>query len=179
MEERLAVGAVEEHGRAVVADGAPRLDEKMGPLGIVRIGSETGRLGHHGPGQRQVALRRRRHGPQVVAPRVGAQRRGPHGRAGGEVAGHEVAGAEVEEAPPELSVVEAVAAVAGDGAQRAGDAGEAHGLADGQRPVGAQLAGTGQGVHEMTGQRQHDRSGKPSSASSMAGARTSRSGSLP
>ena len=44
VEERVAVGAVEEHRRAVVADGAPRLDEEMGPLGIVRIGPEPGRL---------------------------------------------------------------------------------------------------------------------------------------
>ena len=160
MEERVAVGAVEEHGRSVVADGAPRLDEKMGPLGIVGNGPEAGRLGHHGPGQREIALRGGWHGPQVVPPRVGAQWGGPRCCAGGEVGGREVPVAEVEEAPAELPLVEALAAVAGDGAQRAGDAGEAHGLADGQRPVGAQLAGTGEGVHEMAGQRQHERSGK-------------------
>ena len=68
--------------------------------------------------------------------------------------------AEVQEAPAELPLVEAVAAVAGDGAQRAGDAGEAHGLADGQRALRAQLAGAGEGVHEMAGQRQHDGSGE-------------------
>ena len=67
-EQRVAVGAVEEHRRAVVAHGAPRLDEEMGPLGIVGIGPEPGRLGHRGAGQRQVALRRGRHRPQVVAP---------------------------------------------------------------------------------------------------------------
>ena len=64
--------------------------------------------------------------------------------------------AEVEEAPAELPLVEALAAVAGNGAQRAGDAGESHGLANGQGPVGAQLAGTGKGMHEVAGQRQHD-----------------------
>ena len=68
--------------------------------------------------------------------------------------------AEVEEAPAELPQVEAVAAVAGDGAQRAGDAGEAHGLPDGQRALRAELAGTGEGVHEMAGQRQQDGSGE-------------------
>ena len=88
------------------------------------------------------------------------QRGGPRGRAGGEVGRREVAVAEVEEAPAELPQVEAVASVAGDGAQRAGDAGEAHGLPDGQRAVRAELAGTGERVHEMAGQRQQDGGGE-------------------
>ena len=61
---------------------------------------------------------------------------------------------------PNSPQVEAVAAVAGDGAQRAGDAGEAHGLPDGQRAVRAELAGSGKGVDEMAGQRQHDGRGE-------------------
>ena len=112
VEERVAVGAVEEHRRAVVADGAPRLDEEMGPLRIVRFGPEPGRLGHRGAGQREVALRRGRHGPQVVAPGAGLQRRAPRRRAGGEVGRREVAAAQLEQAPAELALVEAVAAVA-------------------------------------------------------------------
>ena len=56
VEERAPVGAVEEHGGPVVPDGAPGLDENVGPLRIVRVGAEPGRLGHGGAGQRQVAL---------------------------------------------------------------------------------------------------------------------------
>ena len=133
VEERVAVGAVEEHGGAVVADGAPRLDEEMGPLRVVRLGPEPGRLGHRGAGEREVALRGGRHGPQVVAPGAGLQRRAPRRRAGGEVGRREVAAAQLEQAPAELTLVEAVAAVPGDGAQRAGDAREAHGLPDVER----------------------------------------------
>ena len=75
VEQRVAVGTVVEHGGAVVADGAPGLDQEMGPLRVVRVGAEAGRLGHRGAGQGQVALRRGRHGPQVVAPGPGAQGR--------------------------------------------------------------------------------------------------------
>ena len=97
-----------------------RLDEQVGPLRVVRVGPEAGRLGHRGAGQREVALRRGRHGPQLVAPRAGAQRRAPRRRAGGEVGRREVAAAELEQAPAELPLVEAVAAVAGDGAAACG-----------------------------------------------------------
>ena len=85
VEQRGPVGAVVEHGGAVVADGAPRLDEEVGPLRVVRVGAESGRLGHRGAGQRQVALRRRRHRPQLVAPGAGAQGFAPGRRTGGEV----------------------------------------------------------------------------------------------
>ncbi len=161
VEERVAVGAVEEHRRAVVADGAPRLDEEMRPLGIVRIGPEPGRRGHRGAGQREVALRRGRHGPQFVAPGRRVQRRAPRRRAGGEVGRREVAAPQLQEAPAELPLVEAVPAVSCDGAQRAGDAGHAHGLADVEGALRAELAGAGEGVDEMAGQRQHDGGGEP------------------
>ena len=39
--------------------------------------------------------------------------------------------------------------------------GSAHGLADPERAVRAELAGAGEGVDEMTGQRQHDGGGEP------------------
>ena len=72
-----------------------------------------------------------------------------------------MAAAQLQQAAPELAAVEAVAAVAGDGPQRAGDARHPHRLPYVERAVGAQLARTGQGVHEMAGQRQHDGGGKP------------------
>ena len=80
--------------------------------------------------------------------------------AGGEVGRREVAAAELQEAAAELPLVEAVPAVAGDGAQRAGDAGHAHGLADVEGALRAELAGAGEGVHEMAGERQHDGRGE-------------------
>ncbi len=64
----VAVGAVVEHGGAVVPDGAPRLHQEVGPLRVVRVGPEPGRLGH------------RRHRPTSGSPATGAARstaRGP------------------------------------------------------------------------------------------------------
>ena len=71
-----------------------------------------------------------------------------------------MAAAQLEQAPAELTLVEALAAVRGDGAQRAGDPGDAHGLPDVERPRRAELARAGQRVDEMAGQRQHDGGGE-------------------
>ena len=143
-----------------MAHGAPRLDEHMGPPGIVRVGPEPGRLGHRRAGQGQVALRRWRHRPQHVAPGRESQRRAPGRRADREVRRSEMAGAEPEQATTELPVVEGGASVVRDGAQRAGDAGQAHALADLERPGGAELARTGERVDEVAGQGQHDGGGE-------------------
>ncbi len=160
IEQRAALGAVEEHVGPVVADGAPRLDEEVGPARVVGIGAEPGRGRDVGAGQRQVALRGRRHGPQLVAPDREVQRLAPSRPVGGEVLRCIEPVPELEQATPELAGVERVASVAGDGAQGAADAGQADALADFEWPVGAQLARPRQRVDEVAGQSQHDGGGK-------------------
>ena len=91
----VAVGPVEEHVGTVVPDGAPDLDHEVGPGRIVGVGAEPGRLGHRGAGQGQVALRGRRHRPQVVAPgAVWCRGVAPLGQRRLEVARAEVPGAQ-------------------------------------------------------------------------------------
>ena len=156
VEEGRAVGAVEEDRWSVVTDGSPRLDEEVGPLGIV----DRSRAPPPGPRRRRPVSgspaegvapstgrdpRRRRAAAwttprALVAKSAGAS--GPGRGRGGPAAAPEV---------------EAVAAMAGHGTKRAGDAWEAHDLPDGQRALRAELAGTGHRVHEMAGQRQQDR----------------------
>ena len=156
VQERGPVGAVEEHVGTVVADGAPRLDEEVRPARVVGVGAEPRRVRDGGPGQREVALRGWRHGPEMVAPGPDAQRLAPLGCVVGEVSRREVAVPELEQAAAELAAVEAVAPVARHGAQGAGDAGDAHALPDLERPTGAELAGSRERVDEVTRQRQHD-----------------------
>ena len=67
---------------------------------------------------------------------------------------------ESQQAAAELAGVEAVAPVAGDGAQGAADARHAHALADLEWPTGAQLAGPRERVDQMARQRQHDGGGE-------------------
>ena len=68
IEQRLAVGSVVEHSRAVVPDGAPGLDHQVGPPRVVGFVPEPDGLGHGGSGQGQVALRGGGHRPELVAP---------------------------------------------------------------------------------------------------------------
>ena len=157
-----------------------RLDEQVGPLRIVRIGPEAGRLGHHGPGQRQVALRRRRHGPQVVAPGAGAQRRAPGRRAGGEVG----------RARSDRRRARAGPARTRPRRSRRGRGGRwraACGRCPGSRtvwpmasgPSGQSSPAPGRACTRWLASASMMDAGKPSSASSIAGASTSSSGSRP
>ncbi len=71
-----------------------------------------------------------------------------------------MAGTEPEQATTELPVVEGGPSVVRDGAQRAGDAGQAHALADLERSGGAELARARERMDEVAGQGQHDGGGE-------------------
>ena len=92
------------------------------PGAVVGVVGQAVTLGEPGPGQRQVALRRGRDGPEVVVPDAQAERRDPLGQGPGEIVGCVLALPQRQEALAELAAVEAVAPLPGDRLQGASGA---------------------------------------------------------
>ncbi len=122
VEQRAARRAFVQHVRTVVPGDLGGLDQQVGPPLVVGVGGERQRVGHERAAEREVALRIRRHGPQIHTERGGPERRHPLGAADREVGVGEPPLAEAAQPFAELATVERVASALGDGSQRAGDA---------------------------------------------------------
>ena len=119
-EEPRAVGVLVEHGGAVPTGLLRRLDQQMGPAGVVGVGREVEPSGDPRAGKREVALRIGRHRPDVVSPGRGAEGLDPVGAGRRQVVGGVLAAAEREQLATELALVEARASLGRDGGQGPG-----------------------------------------------------------
>ena len=160
IEQCATLGAVEEDLGAVVADGAPRLDEEVGPRAGPRdrcpapLPPRRGRRpasGSPAMGAVRSTGRDPRRRAAVVRTTVLRWRRGPPGHR---------ARCRLEQAPPELAGVERTRPSRAMARRVRPIPGHTDALADFQWAVGAQFARSRQRVDEMAGQGQHDRGGE-------------------
>ena len=96
------------------------LDEQMRPRRVVGIPGQPGAVGDPGRGEREVALRARRHGPEAVVPGGKLEGRDPVGLRPGQVGLGVLAVAERQQPGAELPLVERPPSLSGDGSQRPG-----------------------------------------------------------
>ncbi len=159
VEQGGAIGRVVEDGRPVVTGPARRLDEEVSPGAVVGVVGEGQPFGDPRRGRREVALRRRGHGPDAVPPHVEGDRVDPVGLRPGQVVSEVQAAADREEGGPDVALVERAPPALGDGGQGRGHAGASHQLAGGET-TGPPVVVGARDVGDQRARQRHQRRGR-------------------
>ncbi len=127
-QERPDVGALMEDVGPIHCGLLGRLDQRVGPVGVLRGGGEIGQAGDDtGTQQRQVTLGVGGHGPDRVIPAVDGDRLDPVGGRVFEIGRLEQAPSEFDQPLSELAPVPAVTTVGANGPEGSGQSGSGDG----------------------------------------------------